>query len=161
MEINIVPPNQDLPLERAYVVNMLIRSFKGRKDVEVHLHRPYWDDAEEKQYDWAAIFGNPPEKLGMEERNSIKVIMEAFNLEERTALIEYLKNRYAEKLKAINSAPLPFPIPQGLVPLSEMPEDENLGRIRLEKVPNYTLSFPVHGFYDLSAHPPILQNEQE
>ncbi len=161
MEINIVPLSQNLPLERGYVVNMVIKSFKGRKDVEVHLYRSAWDPEEEAAYDWENILGKTPEQMSLEEQDAIKVIMESFDRFERDELVRYLKTRYAQKISAINSAPLPFPIPQGLIPLHLMPEDENHGRIRLEKVPNYTLDFSVHGYYDLSDHPPILEDEQD
>lgn len=160
MEINIVAPEQDLPLERVYVVNMNIKSFKGRKNVEVHLFRGYWDQQEVEAYDWPRILGKSLQEMDDGEKDAVRVIMEAFNRSERDQLVQYLQNRYAGRLTAINSATLPFPVPSGLAPLTAMPEDENLGRIRLEKVPNYPLDFSVHGFYDLSAHPPILRDEQ-
>ncbi|MFP4083355.1 MAG: hypothetical protein ACLFP9_01990 [Desulfonatronovibrio sp.] len=159
MEINIISPEQKLPLDRAFVVNMVIRSFKGRRDVEVHLYRPAWDQAEEKKYDWDLILAQSPGQMQKELQNSRYVVMESFTLEERDVLVDYLKKRYSRKLRLINSAPLSFPVPQGLVPLSMMPENENYGRIRFERVPNYTLPFNVHGFYDLSVHAPILAEE--
>ncbi len=161
MEVNMVSPQEDLPLERAYVVTMVIESFKGRRDVEVHLYRPDWDPQEEQLYDWTRILGTALEHMSQDEERSKQVIMEAFTPNERDELVNYLKQRYADRLKVINSAPLSFPVPQGLMPLSEMPEGENYGRIALSKVPNYPLSFPVQGFYDLSAHPPILQDEPD
>ncbi|WP_291318624.1 hypothetical protein [Desulfonatronospira sp.] len=160
MEINIVAPEQDLPLERAYVVNMSIKSFKGRKNVEVHLFRGEWDPGELESYDWTAILGKSHQEMEEDDKDAVRVIMEAFTRSERDQLVQYLQNRYAGRLTAIQSAALPFPVPSGIAPLAAMPEDENMGRIRLEKVPNYPLDFSVHGFYDLSAHPPILRDEQ-
>lgn len=159
MQINIIPPEQKLPLDRAFVVNMVIRSFKGRRDVEVHLYRPAWDQSEEKKHDWDLILAQSPGHTQKEMQNSRHVVMEAFTMEERDVLVEYLKDRYTRKIRLINSAPLSFPVPQGLVPLSMMPENENYGRIRFERVPNYPLIFCVHGFYDLSVHAPILAEE--
>ncbi|MFO7728531.1 MAG: hypothetical protein R6X11_09390 [Desulfonatronovibrio sp.] len=159
MEVNIISPEQKLPLDRAFVVNVIIRSFKGRRDVEVHLYRPAWDSLEEKKYNWDLILAQSPGQMQKEMQNSRHVVMESFTMEERDVLVEYLRNRYSRKISLVNSAPLSFPVPQGLVPLSMMPENENYGRIRFERVPNYTLPFDVHGFYDLSVHAPILAEE--
>ena len=160
MELNIVAPEQELPLERAYVVNMSIKSFKGRKNVEVHLFRGQWDPEELQSYDWTKILGKSLQEMEDGEKDAVRAIMEAFTRRERDHLVQYLQNRYAGRLTVINSAALPFPVPSGVVPLADMPEDENMGRIRLDKVPNYSLDFAVHGFYDLSAHPPILRDEE-
>ncbi len=160
MEINIIPPESSLPLARAFVLNMVIKSFKGRKDVEIHLYRPQWDPSEEDAYNWDTVIQKSPGQAQNEMINSRQVILESFVLEERDSILDYLKSRYFQKLKVINSAPLPFPLPAGLTPLSMMPENNNYGRIRLERVPRYPLAFPVHGFYDLSAHSPILTGEE-
>lgn len=159
MEINIISPEQKLPLDRAFVVNMIIRSFKGRRDVEVHLYRPTWDQSEEQKYNWDLILAQSPGQMQKEMQNSRHVVMESFTMEERDVLVNYLGDRYSRKIRLINSASLSFPVPQGLLPLSIMPENENYGRIRFELVPNYTLPFQVHGFYDLSVHAPILAEE--
>ena len=160
MEINLISPEQNPPLDRVFVVSTVIRSFKGRKDVEVHLYRPWWDQSEEKKYDWDLFLAQLPGQTGKDMEKSRHVVMESFTALERDIIIGYLKERYSQKLRQINSAPLQFPIPGGLVPLSMMSENENHGRIKFERIPNYTLSFPVHGFYDLSAHAPILAGEE-
>lgn len=160
MKINIISPEQNFPLDRAYVVNIMIRSFKGRKDVEVHLYRPWWNQAEEEEYDWGLIVNQSHGRTREDMNKSRKVVMELFTASERDALVGYLRDRYSEKLRLINSAPLSFPVPVGLSPLSMLPENENHGRIRFERIPNYSLPFPVHGFYDLSAHAPILTGEE-
>lgn len=160
MEVNIVSPEQNLPLERAFVVSIVIRSFKGRKDVEVHLYRPVWDRSEENHHKWDMIISQLPGQIQRDLEKSRHVVMESFTIEERDQLVDYLKERYSQKLRLISSAPLSFPVPGGLMPLSMMPENEDQGRIRFERIPNYTLPFPVHGFYDLSAHSPILTGEE-
>jgi hypothetical protein len=160
MDIKIIPSTTPLPVNRAYIVTMTIKSFKGRRDVEVHLFRPFWDKEEENIYSWDKILGDPIENGPEPDINrSKKILLEAFTQDERDQLIDYLARRYASRLKNISSAPLDFPIPLGLMPLSEMPEDGDFGRIRLNQVPNYSLPFPVHGFYDLSAARPIIQGE--
>ena len=40
MEIDVVPADFNLRVDRAWTVSMVIKSFKGRKDVNVHLFRP-------------------------------------------------------------------------------------------------------------------------
>lgn len=159
MEVNIVSPGQDVPLDRAYVVSIVIKSFKGRRNVAVHLFRPDWDKSEEQQYSWDMLLDQSPQKTRSEMQQSRHVIMEAFTQDECKTLIEYLRQRYAGKLSLIDSRPLSFPVPAGLTPLGAMPENENYGRIRFDLIPNYPLSFHVHGFYDLSAHAPILAGE--
>ncbi|MBT8762936.1 hypothetical protein KFV02_03225 [Desulfohalobiaceae bacterium Ax17] len=162
MDINIIPPSKPLPVNRAYIVTMTIKSFKGRRDVEVHLFRPYWDVEEENGYPWDKLLGEPIEEgITPDINRSKKILLEAFTRDERDQLVDYLARRYASRLKTITSAPLNFPIPLGLMPLSEMPEDENFGRIRLEQICDYPLPFPVHGFYDLSSAKPIIQEEFE
>lgn len=161
MEIEIIPPEHDLPVERAYVVSMIIKSFKGRKDVEVHLFRTEYDESELEQYDWKELVGDqytPDSPIDPD--SSLRVMLEAFTAEERDKLIEYLNERYDTRVSKITSCPLGFPIPMGLPPLSAIPEGKTIGFVRFEKIPNYTLPFQVHGFYDLSQHEPLL-HEQE
>jgi hypothetical protein len=161
MKVNIVSPEKTLPLDRAFVVNIVIRSFKGRRDVEVHLYRPVWDKSEEKEYKWDLLIAQSPGRIRHDELNKSRhVVMELFTVAERDALVDYLRQRYSEKIVRINSTPMSFPVPEGLMPLSSLPENEDHGRIMFERIPNYTLPFPVHGFYDLSSHSPILTGEE-
>ncbi|KUG29342.1 hypothetical protein ASZ90_000760 [hydrocarbon metagenome] len=158
MEIDIVPADNKLPIDRAYTLSIVIKSFKGRKDVEVHLFRPEWDKAEEKQYDWNALMGDllvPDLEVSLE--SCRRVVLEAFTEKERDQLVGYLKDRYQDRLAAIRSCSLNFPIPLGLVALSELSEGKDSGFVNFDKVPNFPLPFAVRGFFDLSQHRPLLE----
>jgi hypothetical protein len=157
MEVNISEPHTPPPIDRAYVISMTIISFKGRRDVQVHLFRPAWDPEEEKGMPWDKLLGEPvSEEADADPVQSRKVIMEAFTREERDEIVDYLKSRYSSRLKSIDSAPFEFPLPTGLPPLSGLSAGEHFGIMKLEIVPNYPLPYPVHGFFDLSAHQPIM-----
>lgn len=158
MQLNIVAPERETPVPRAHVVSMTIKTFKGRRNVEFHLYRAAWGSDELQRYDWDALLGRVehPES-GIDPENSRKVLLEAFTPEERDQLLEYVRHRYGPKLESIFSCTLNFPIPRGLAALSDIAEGKSVGRIRLDNVPNYTLSFPVHGLFDLSQHEPILE----
>ncbi len=154
MEVNIITPEYALPVREGYTISITIRTFRGHKYVEVHLFRPDWKTAREADsYDWTKLLGDPIDRdLPSNPQGSRAVVLESFTLEERDRVIEYMKNRYVSRLTAINSRPLQFPVPLGLTPLSEIPEDGDLGFIRFEEIHNYTLPFPVHGLYILSQH---------
>ncbi|HWR03337.1 MAG TPA: hypothetical protein VN419_04890 [Humidesulfovibrio sp.] len=159
MEINIIAPERPLPIDRAYAVSMTIKSFKGRRDVEVHLFRSAWDPEEEEAIDWDKLLaaqgmGEAPEAAG-----SRRVILEALMPAERDAIIAYLKEHYANRLSAIFSAPIPFPVPIGLMALSDISEGKSIGFIHFERIPHFNLGFALRGFYDLSQHPPIVETE--
>ncbi|MGE4538789.1 hypothetical protein K9F62_15965 [Desulfovibrio sp. JY] len=158
MEIDVVPADFNLPVHRAWTVSMVIKSFKGRKDVTVHLFRPEWDPAEEKIYDWDALIGDPVDPdLPVSIESCRRILLESFTEEERDALVTYLKTRYKDKLSEIHACALNLPIPLGLTALSELTEGKSVGFIRFDKIPNYTLSFPVRGYFDLSQHKPIIE----
>jgi hypothetical protein len=160
MHIDSIEPNQPLPVERGYVLSMVIRAFKGRRDVEVHLYRAIWDEAEMNDYEWDKLLGGTIERKDdqpIDPEGSKKVLLEAFTREERDQVIDYLANRYASRLTKLTAAPLGFPIPQGLVPLSSFSEGKTIGTIKLDKIPNYTLPFPIRGLYDLSRHRPLVE----
>ncbi|HDQ41402.1 MAG TPA: hypothetical protein ENN39_10295 [Desulfonatronum sp.] len=158
MDLNIAATHQEAPVARAHVLTMTIKSFKGRRNVDVHLYRAQWNPDEMEHYDWEKLLGDVehPES-GIDPENSRKVLLEAFTLDERDQLIQYLQNRYGSKLESIASCSLNFPIPRGLTALSDVAEGKSVGRIRLENVPKYTLSFPVHGLFDLNQHEPIME----
>lgn len=158
MDLNIYSSETALPVERAYMVSMIIKSFKGRRDVEVHLFRPDFDPAEEEQYDWDKLLGDPihPD-LDVDIPKSKRILLESFTLEERDTVVEYLKVRYGSRLASISSGPLDLPIPLGIPPLSSIPGGKTIGFIHFEAVPNYTLPFTVHGFYDLAQHKPLVE----
>ncbi|SDN96641.1 hypothetical protein [Desulfonauticus submarinus] len=158
MDIHIIEPDIALPTLRAFMVKMTLFSFKGRKGVEVHLYRSFWPKEEEKDFLWENILEDtdlPKPKL----QDAKDIVLESFLPEERDMLIDYLKSRYESRIKEIISAPLEFPIPSGLVPLWKMPEDENFGRIYLDRAPNYSLPFKVRGFYDLNSAPPLMDEK--
>lgn len=144
------PPS--LPCPRGRTAQITIKSFKGRKNVDVHLFRPTWDEDEDAHWPWEELV-EPGDDSAMEQTR--EVILETFTPEELEALVQYLAERYGERLTAIRTGALPFPLPPGIRALRSMPEGKNIGRIRLEQVPGYALSFPVHGLYDLAQHEPI------
>ncbi len=160
MDLNILNADTPLPVDRAYTVSMVIKSFKGRRNVEVHLFRPDCQDTGNQEYDWSKLLGDPihPD-VHVDLESSKKILLECFTIEERDAVLEYLKQRYDERLAGISSGPLPLPVPLGMPPLSEIPGGKTIGFIHFEQVPNYTLPFLVHGFYDLAQHEPLVQGE--
>lgn len=158
MDLNIVAPDREPPVPRAYVLTMTIKSFKGRRNVDVHLYRADWKPDEMEQYEWGELLGGVEHpEAGIDPENSRKVLLEAFTTQERDQLLEYLRHRYGPKLESIASCAMSFPIPRGLAALSDVPEGKSVGRIRLDNVPNYNLPFAVHGLYDLNQHDPILE----
>lgn len=158
MEIDVVPADFNLPVDRAWTVSIVIKSFKGRKDVAVHLFRPEWDPAEEEIYDWDVLTGDPVDPdLPVSYASCRRVLLESFTEEERDALVDYLKTRYKDKVSEIHACPLNFPIPLGLTALSELTEGKDIGFIHFDKIPNYTLPFAARGFFDLSQHKPIIE----
>ncbi|PTN38270.1 hypothetical protein [Desulfonatronum sp. SC1] len=158
MELNILCPEKEPAVPRAHVITMAIKSFKGRRNVEVHLYRVGWKPEEMDAYDWDHLLGEPMQAdTPIPHENSKKVLLEAFTPEERDQVVAYLQQRYGEKLASISACALDFPIPKGLAALSDVPEGKSVGRIRLETVPQFTLPFPVHGLYDLSQHEPLME----
>jgi len=156
MELNIINSQNEMPVKKGHTISLIIKKFKGHKDVEVHLFRPDWDEKEAQHYDWLKLLGDPIDRdAPIDPISSRKVLLESFTIEERDMIMDYMKKRYVSRLSAINSRPLDFPIPLGLIPLSEIPEDDDIGCVRFEEIHNYTLPFPVHGLYILSQHEPV------
>ncbi len=161
MHIDIIEPSATLPTDRAWVVSMAIKSFKGRKNVTVHLFRADVDVAEMDQYNWDKLLGDPFDPdIKPDPDLSKQVLLEAFTPQERDQLLEYLKSRYQDRVNEVTACPLNLPIPLGLPPLSSIPEGKTIGFIRFNQIPNYTLDFSVHGFYDLAQHDPIVKDEE-
>ena len=156
MNINIISPDSPLPTDHAHSLSMTIKSFKGRKDVQVHLFRAQWDNAEEDGLDWSVLIGEPLDPSRTDPVGSRKIVMESFTLEERDRIINYLKEQYSTRLTTISSAPLSFPVPAGLKGLSQIEAGKDVGFIDFIKIPSYTLGIPMRGLYDLSQHPPIV-----
>lgn len=154
MEILRQEPRTTLPCPRGFTANMTIRSFKGRKDVLVHLFRPQKDAHDGDDYDWAQLIDNTQD-MGSHRFDTREVILESFTRDELEQIVDYLESRYADRLVSICTNALRYPLPEGLVPLKSMPEGKDMGRIYFEIVPMYPLPFVVHGFYDLSQHKPL------
>lgn len=156
MEINIYDPPIPPRIPRCYVMTAVIKSFKGRRDVDVHLFKPELDEAERDSYEWDDVVGDPmhPDVYSDPERTKL-VVMEAFTRDEVDAIIQYFKDRYADRMASVNASPMIFPVPQGMPPLSAMPEGKSIGFIRFNQVPQYPLSFALHGMYDLEEHQPL------
>jgi len=157
VEIEIIAPTSPLPIDRAHAVSMTIKSFKGRRDVEVHLFRHTWDPEEEEAIDWDKLLAAQGMSEAPEAAGSRKVVLEALTAEERDKIVAYLKEHYANRLSAITSGPIPFPIPIGLMALSDLSEGKSIGFIHFERIPHFNLGIALRGFYDLSQHPPIVE----
>jgi len=159
VDIVLVPAETPLPSDRAYALSMTIKSFKGRRDVEVHLFRHAWDPEEEQAMDWDSLLAAPGMATAPEACGSRHVILEALTLEARDRVAAYLKEHYASRLSAIFSAAMPFPVPVGLLALSDMSEGKTVGFIHFERIPHFNLGIALRGFYDLGQHPPIVETE--
>ena len=160
MEILVIDPTAPLPVDRAWTLAMTIKSFKGRRDVQVHLFRPAWDPAEEAACPWGSLLGEAIPGAPGDEASTRKVVLEAFTAAERDQVLDFLKTQYATRLSRIESRPLAFPVPVGLPALSDATESKSIGLIRFEKIPSCTLTLPLRGLYDLSAHPPMVDTAE-
>jgi len=153
MQPEIHTDSKTPPVNRGYAVSMVIKAFKGHADVEVYLFRPFWDEEEYGAYPWEELIGGAvSEDRAEDPKNGKDVILETFSAEESERLIEYLRKRYWEKLSSIHCSVLDFPVPLDLTPLSSIQTTDTIGRMDLDKIPNYPLDFPVKGIYDLSRH---------
>lgn len=160
MEINIAPADISLPVERAHVLSMTIKAFKGRRDVDIHLFRACWNQEEESSFDWNTLLAPTREDDDTTELPECRnIVLEAFTEDERDTIINYLKAQYSTRITSITSSTLSFPIPAGLMPLSNVEEGKSIGFIIFEKIPSYSLGLPLKGLYDLSLHPPIVLEE--
>lgn len=159
MEIEIIAPTSPLPIDRAYALSMTIKSFKGRREVDVHLFRHAWDPEEEEAIDWDKLLAAPGMSEAPEAAGSRRVVLEALTKDERDRVVAYLKEHYANRLSAVISGPIPFPVPIGLMALSDLSEGKSIGFIHFERIPHFNLGVPLRGFYDLSQHPPIVETE--
>lgn len=153
MDITITNSESSPPVEFANSLTMTIKSFKGRRNVDVHLFRSRWETSLERTLDWSTIIQGDEDSTD----TSRKVVMESFSTEERDRIVNYLKEQYSTRLTAIRSTPLSFPVPAGLPGLSQLQPDKNVGLIDFESIPSYSLDIPLKGLYDLSQHPPIVQ----
>ncbi|WP_319466606.1 hypothetical protein [uncultured Pseudodesulfovibrio sp.] len=153
MDIDIINSDSPAPTQYAHTLSMVIKSFKGRRDVEVHLFRGAWTAEDEKDENWTALLSSSDSS----DNDSRRVVMEAFTETERDRIVSYLKEQYSTRLTAIRSRPLSFPVPEGMPGLSQLEAGKNVGFIEFEKIPSYSLDIPLRGLYDLSQHLPIVQ----
>ncbi|MFW5486896.1 MAG: hypothetical protein ACNI3A_00470 [Desulfovibrio sp.] len=156
MELNILDHDFPPEIDRGFTLSMVIKSFKGRKNVEVHLFRPEWPEEDNNAYRWDKMLGDPVDPTHTDPIGSRQVFLETFGPGERDNIVEFLQKQYGERLASITSMPLSFPIPLGMTPLSAVGEGKNIGLIRFEKLPSYTLGIPMHGLFDLSQHEPLV-----
>jgi len=159
MHIDISEAQQPMPMDRLHAVSIVIRSFKGRRDVEVHLFRKDYDEAELTSRDFSELIGEPMEACDTHDPDSSKrILLEAFTSEERDRIVDFLSERYQDRVTRITASPLSLPIPAGLPPLSTYPEGKSIGFIRFDELPNYPLDFKFRGLYDLSRHEPLVRD---
>ncbi len=160
MDVTIIPPEGVLQEERAFSLSMTVRTFKGRRDVDIHLFRHSWDQAEEQAYDWDTLIGPPLDVdtpvSPVETAGSRLVLLESFTRKERDMIVDFLTQQYQDRLTAIRSRPLTFPIPSGLTGLSQVRAGENIGLVDFSRIHSYTLPIPLRGLYDLNQHKPII-----
>lgn len=159
MDITIKAPASPLPCERAYSLSMVIRSFKGRREVEVHLFRARWNRTEESEMDYTGLIERDPSAPKTDLPEGRKVILESFTADERDLIVNYLKEQYSTRLTAIRSNPLAFPVPAGLAGFTEVLPGKDAGFIEFEKIPSYPLEFPLKGYFDLSRHLPLVDED--
>lgn len=164
MEHVIIAAPHFEPLERIYIITATMKTFKGRRDVEVHLFRADPDIAELDTLRAMNVVGKPSNETPVgcstpeAAEDALRSVLEAFTAEEGNALLEYLDKRYADQFAKVVVCPLEIPVPLGVVPLSAIPEGKAMGFINLSAVRDYPLPFAVRGFYDLDAHEPMMQD---
>ncbi|MBU1610403.1 MAG: hypothetical protein KKC99_01025 [Proteobacteria bacterium] len=159
MQITIESSDTPLTGLRAYALTITIKSFKGRRGVDVHLFRPQWDPEEEEIYDWNMLIGDPMPGAPGDADSTRRMIMESFTEEERDRIVEFLKEQYSGRLDAITARPMEFPVPLGLPALSDMSEGKDIGFIRFDRIPSYSLDIPLSGLYDLARHEPLVDQD--
>ena len=141
------------PVDRGYAISMVIATFRGHANVEVHLFRPTWDEGDYHSYPWEELIGGAvTDNLSSRAEDAKRVMLETFTADESQRLMDYLAERYRDRLTEIRCNVLEFPVPLDLVPLSSAQVTESVGMLELDRIPNYPLDFPVRGIYDLSRH---------
>lgn len=162
MEHVIIAAPPFVQLDRVYLIQATIKSFKGRRDVVVHLFRHDTDENELETLRGMDLIGKPDRETpeGATEESALRSVLEAFTAEEGNALLAYLEKRYVNHVSKVLVCPMDIPVPLGMVPFSSIPEGKTMGFVRFDRVDDYSLPFGVHGFYDLEAHEPLMQEEQ-
>ncbi|MCG8529120.1 MAG: hypothetical protein MI749_00480 [Desulfovibrionales bacterium] len=161
MQIQITPATGNEPTNRVYSMYIIIRSFKGRKNVQAHLFRYGISSEDLSKFDPTGCIdtieptSSNKAYLSGSMEDTKHMVLESFTEKERDAVIQYLKKRYVSRLDFIEATPLSFPVPKGTMPLCSIPEGKSMGFIRFENMPGYPLPFSFRGFYDLDQHEPI------
>jgi hypothetical protein len=166
MNINIITPETEPPCYRAWAISMVIKAFKGRRDVEIHLFRGEWDPEEEEAYDWDALVGSiddvsPETAEQIDPTSNRRVVLEAFTDEERDEIIDFIRTQYHDRVSEVTAMPLIFPVPPGLTPLSDVTPDKSVGLLDFRKIPAFKADIPLLGLYDLSQHKPIIEETSD
>ncbi len=158
MEYKIIAASPFVELERVYLIQATLKSFKGRKDVIVYLFRtdtPQEELQELRDMDLVAKAESDTPQ-GATPEDALLSILEAFTADEGNLVLDYLKERYEEQITEVVVSPVEIPVPLGMVPFSAIPEGKTMGFIRFDAVADYNLPFVIHGFYDLDAHDALL-----
>ncbi len=158
MEYRIIAASPLIELERIYLIQVTLKSFKGRKDVIAYLFKK---DIDETELDALLAMdlvdkANSDTPQGATANDALLSILEAFTAEEGNIVLDYLKDRYAEQITEVVVSPIELPITLGMVPFSAIPEGKTMGFIRFDAVGDYSLPFVIHGFYDLDAHETLM-----
>lgn len=142
--------------DRIYVLAATLKTFRGQRHVETHIIR---HGATEEEL--AALRGKglvtadpdiPAALLeGATEDRALRCLLEAFTAEESEALAGWLQQNHADRIEKLVICPLELPVPLGVGPLGEIPEDGQTGFIRFDAAPGYALPFAARAFYDLST----------
>ncbi len=158
MEYRIIAASPFTELDRVYLIQATLKSFKGRRDVAVYLFRN--DTGEEELNELRGLDlvdkakDDTPEDASPDA--ALRSVLEAFTAEEGNLVLDYLKERYEEQISEVVVSPIEIPVPLGMVPFSAIPEGKTMGFIRFEAVADYNLPFVVRGFYDLDAHESLM-----
>ncbi len=162
MEYRIIAAPPDIDIDRIYLIQATLKSFKGRRHVIAHLFRLNDNKEELEALRTLEVVGKKdattPE--GAHEDDALASALEAFTADEGNMLLAYLEKRYKDQITEVVVSPLEIPIPLGMVPFSGIPEGKTMGFIRFDAVPDYDLPFAVHGFYDLDAHDSLTTEDE-
>lgn len=158
--IIIAAPYNEI-LERIYIITATIKTFKGRRDVQIHLFKTNpdiseLDDLRKMKLIDTANNTNAVPNIQEATEDALRSVLEAFTAQEGNLLLEFLDDKYKGQISKVLVCPLEIPIPLGVVPLSAIPAGKTMGFIHFDAIKDYSLPFPVWGFYDLDAHDPLV-----
>ncbi len=129
--MDILAPAQEPPVPRAYVLSMVILSFKGRRDVDgapVPARRGPGRDRGTGPGD--RLLGAPLTPGRRDDpAGSRRLLLEAFTADERHQVVDYLKARYGDRVGAITGQTLDFHPCPGPAPPLRHPEGRTVGFI--------------------------------